>query len=103
MEKKYDLIGIANPGQDLVVELEALPRDVVSSRMYDCSFQGGGWVATALCAAGNLGAKTSFLGVIGDDVFGNLSACAEAGAFCAYLSVSLLSILTFMYGLRPYR
>lgn len=71
-EKTIDLIGIANPGQDLVVELENLPRDVVSSRMYDCSFQGGGWVATALCAAGNLGAKTSFLGVIGDDVFGNL-------------------------------
>ena len=72
MEKKYDIIGIATPGQDLVVELENLPRDVVSSRMYDCSFQGGGWVATALCAAGNLGAKTSFLGVIGDDLLGNL-------------------------------
>ncbi len=72
MGKKYDIIGIANPGQDLVVELETLPRDVVSSKMYDCSFQGGGWVATAVCAAGNLGMKTAFLGVIGDDLFGKL-------------------------------
>lgn len=68
MEKKYDLIGVANPGQDLVVELEEMPT-VVSSKMHDCCFQGGGWVATAMCAAGMLGAKTSFLGVIGDDIF----------------------------------
>lgn len=72
-DKQYDIIGIANPGQDLVIELEKLP-EVVSSKMYDCSFQGGGWVATALCAAGNLGAKTSFLGVIGDDLIGKLIA-----------------------------
>lgn len=69
---KYDIIGIGNPGQDMVVELEKIPYEEVSSRMYDCSFQGGGWVATALCAAGNLGANASFLGVIGDDVFGKM-------------------------------
>ena len=57
--KKYDIIGIGNPGQDMVVELEKIPYEEVSSRMYDCSFQGGGWVATALCAAGNLGAIVS--------------------------------------------
>ena len=60
MEKKYDIIGIANPGQDLVVELPEMPHNAVSSKMYDCSFQGGGWVATALCAAGSLGAKAAF-------------------------------------------
>ena len=70
--KKYDIIGIGNPGQDMVVELEKIPYEEVSSRMYDCSFQGGGWVATALCAAGNLGAKVSMLGVIGDDTFGKM-------------------------------
>ena len=70
--KKYDIIGIGNPGQDMVVELEKIPYEEVSSRMYDCSFQGGGWVATALCAAGNLGAKASMLGVIGDDTFGKM-------------------------------
>ncbi len=70
--KKYDIIGIGNPGQDMVVELEKIPYEEVSSRMYDCSFQGGGWVATALCAAGNLGAKVSMLGVIGDDSFGKM-------------------------------
>ncbi len=69
---KYDIIGIGNPGQDMVVELEKIPYEEVSSRMYDCSFQGGGWVATALCAAGNLGAKASFVGVIGDDIFGKM-------------------------------
>ncbi len=66
--KKYDIIGIGNPGQDLVVEVENMP-DEVSSKMYDCSFQGGGWVATAMSAAGTLGAKVSVLGVVGDDVF----------------------------------
>ena len=70
--KKYDIIGIGNPGQDMVVELEKIPYEEVSSRMYDCSFQGGGWVATALCAAGNLGAKVSMLGVIGDDSLGKM-------------------------------
>jgi len=70
--KKYDIIGIGNPGQDMIVELEKIPYEEVSSKMYDCSFQGGGWVATALCTAGNLGAKTSFLGVIGDDIFGKM-------------------------------
>ena len=37
--------------------------------MYECSFQGGGWVATAMCAAGMLGAKVSVLGIMGDDTF----------------------------------
>ena len=71
MEKKYDIIGLATPGQDLVVELEKMPQ-TVSRRMYDCCFQGGGWVATALCAAGNLGMRASFCGVIGDDIFGKM-------------------------------
>lgn len=73
MEKKYDIIGLATPGQDLVIELERIPREV-SSKMYDCCFQGGGWVATALCAAGNLGMRASFCGVVGDDVFGRMIA-----------------------------
>lgn len=71
MEKRFDIIGLATPGMDLVIEIEKIPRQV-SSKMYDCCFQGGGWVATALCAAGNLGMKTSFCGVIGDDIFGKM-------------------------------
>ena len=73
MEKQYDIIGLATPGQDLVIELEEMPR-AVSSKMYDCCFQGGGWVATALCAAGNLGMRASFCGVIGDDILGKMIA-----------------------------
>ena len=65
---KYDIIGIGNPIQDLVIELENMPCEV-SSKMYECSFQGGGWVATAMCAAGRLGARVSVLGVMGDDMF----------------------------------
>lgn len=72
MQKKYDIIGIGTPGLDFVVELERLPRNVVSSKMQDCCFQGGGWFATALCAAGNLGMRTSFMGMIGNDVFGKM-------------------------------
>lgn len=71
MEKKFDIIGLGTPGQDLVVELDKMP-ETVSSKMYDCCFQGGGWVATALCAAGNLGMRASFCGVIGDDIFGRM-------------------------------
>ena len=70
--KKYDIIGIGNPCQDMVAELEKIPAGEVSSKMYDCSFQGGGWVATAMCAAGNLGANVSVLGVIGDDIFAGM-------------------------------
>lgn len=71
MEKQFDIIGIANPVQDLAIELEKMPT-TVSEKMYDCCFQGGGWVATALCAAGNLGMKVSFCGIIGDDLFGKM-------------------------------
>ena len=46
MEKKYDIIGLATPGQDLVIELEKMPPEV-SRKMYDCFFKGGGWVENA--------------------------------------------------------
>ena len=73
MEKRFDIIGLGNPGQDLVIELQEMPKQV-SSKMYDCCFQGGGWVATALCAAGSLGMRASFCGVVGDDIFGRMIA-----------------------------
>lgn len=72
MDKKYDIIGIANPGQDMIVSLERLPATDERGRMLDYCFQGGGNVATAMAMAGTLGASCSLLGVAGDDIFGEM-------------------------------
>lgn len=70
MEKTLDLIGLANPMQDLLVDIDRLPVSNQNMRLKEYCFQGGGNVTTALAAAGMLGLKTSCIGVVGDDIFG---------------------------------
>lgn len=70
MKKNIDIIGIANPFLDLVIEIERLPKTNTNDKLYDYGFQGGGNVATALAACGVLGLRCAVLGVIGDDMAG---------------------------------
>lgn len=70
MEKTLDVIGLANPMQDLLVDLDKLPVTNQNMRLKEYCFQGGGNVTTALAAAGTLGLKASCVGVVGDDLFG---------------------------------
>lgn len=71
MEKRFDVVGIANPIQDLVVDLQKLPDSNVNMSMNDYCFQGGGNVATAMVASAMLGLKSAMIGVVGDDIFGH--------------------------------
>lgn len=66
-KRKTDIIGIANPMLDLVVEMEKLPETNTNHRLYEFFFQGGGNVTTALAACGMLGLNSSVIGVVGDD------------------------------------
>lgn len=65
-----DVIGFANPMQDLLVELDCLPKSNQNLAMREYCFQGGGNVPTALVACGMLGMKCAIVGVVGDDIFG---------------------------------
>lgn len=70
-EKTIDVVGLANPMQDLVVELEKLPKTNQNLVMNDYCFQGGGNVATAMVESAMLGLKSAIIGVVGDDIFGH--------------------------------
>jgi sugar/nucleoside kinase (ribokinase family) len=70
VEKTIDVIGFSNPMQDLLVELDRLPRSNQNLAMREYCFQGGGNVPTALVTCGMLGMKAAMLGVVGDDIFG---------------------------------
>ena len=68
VEKTIDVIGFSNPMQDLLVELDQLPRSNQNLAMREYCFQGGGNVPTALVTCGMLGMKAAMLGVVGDDI-----------------------------------
>ena len=70
MEKRYDAIGIESPCFDFPLNMNALPRPNVGSRLNDYSWQGGGKVSTGMIAAARLGAKCCQIGAVGDDIFG---------------------------------
>ena len=67
--KQFDIIGFENPYEDMIVEIDRLPKNNSKAYMRSMSFQGGGNVCTALAAASSLGAKCAIMGVIGDDLF----------------------------------
>ncbi len=70
--KKFDVIGVGYSAMDYfgVVDEYPPPADV-KMPMSEFIKQGGGPAATALVALSRLGAKTAFVGKMGDDEFGN--------------------------------
>lgn len=70
-EKKFDVIGIGDPYQDLLVEIDRLPEHNQKIRMHRWGFQGGGNVPTAMAMSGMLGLKTGVVSIVGDDMLGN--------------------------------
>lgn len=70
--KKFDVIGVGYSSVDYlgIVEEYPPPSDI-KMPMTQFIKQGGGPVATALVALSRLGAKTAFVGKMGDDEFGN--------------------------------
>lgn len=65
---KTEIIGIDDfPVVDLSISLCRLPETNGAVEARGQSWQGGGKVATALCAAGRLGASAGIIGIVGDD------------------------------------
>ena len=65
-----DIVGIGTPCIDMISVLDKLPTSNKGSSVRDFSRQGGGVVATALVAAARLGAKVSYIGVMGTCIHG---------------------------------
>ncbi len=71
--KKFDVIGVGLSAVDYLGIVDEYPPPADRKiRMSQFTIQGGGPVATALVALSRLGAKTAFVGKMGDDESGNL-------------------------------
>lgn len=70
-----DVVGIGITVVDYIVEVDALPRTDESIDALGHSWQGGGRAATALSAAGRLGARAGLIGTAGGDLYGQF--CIE--------------------------
>jgi sulfofructose kinase len=70
--KKFDVVGVGYSAVDYfgIVDKYPPPADI-KMPMIQFTKQGGGPVATALVALSRLGARTAFVGKMGDDEFGN--------------------------------
>jgi ribokinase len=66
MRKKFDLTGLGYCCLDHLCLLPRIPLDD-KTEIIESLIQGGGPAATAVCAAARLGAKTAFIGAVGDD------------------------------------
>ncbi len=69
MNKRFDVIGIGNCSIDLLGFVPSFPRSNTKNKMIKFIQQGGGPVATALVTLARLGARVSFVGKLGDDMF----------------------------------
>jgi len=73
MSKRFDVIGIGVYSVDFLGVLPSFPKPDSKNRMVRFTQQGGGLVATALVTLARLGAKVSFIGKFGDNVFSHLA------------------------------
>lgn len=73
--KKFDVVGIGCSAVDYLGVVDKMPINL-DAKIWMSQFtkQGGGLVATALVALSRLGAKTHFIGKVGDDDFGHFIA-----------------------------
>ena len=67
-----DIIGIGSTCYDVLMKIDRFPLEDTKQAVQEMMTQGGGLCATALVAASKLGVSTSFIGSIGDDVYGRL-------------------------------
>lgn len=68
--KLYDVVGLGYACIDYLGTVPHIPENNTKLDLGGLTIQGGGPVATALVALARLGARTLFLGKLGDDEFG---------------------------------
>lgn len=68
---KKDVVGIGMNFMDFAVHIDKLPTQKdEGARIQQTSWQGGGNVASAVAAVGQLGGTGSMIGIVGDDSYG---------------------------------
>ena len=67
MSNQWDILGLGVVAVDDLLYVDRFPRPNTKMRIHSKRRQGGGLTATALVAAARLGARTAFIGVLGDD------------------------------------
>lgn len=69
--KRFDVIGLGYSATDYLGIVPYMPELDTKLEMMEFSKQGGGPAATATVTAARLGARTAFIGQMGDDDFGD--------------------------------
>ena len=67
-----DIIAMGSVAMDYYLILDGLPRNDEKVRARSARFLPGGTMGNFACAAAKLGARTGFVGVVGNDAFGDL-------------------------------
>lgn len=71
--KKFDVVGMGMNAIDHLITVPSYPSEDTKTRMSGYEIQGGGQMGTGLTQLQRLGAKTKYLGKVGDDWQGELS------------------------------
>jgi ribokinase len=72
VKERFDVVGIGYSSVDYLGIVPHYPPDAdEKTELLEFSMQGGGPTATALVTLSRLGAKTAFIGKVGDDDFGD--------------------------------
>lgn len=67
-----EIVGIGASLLDTLMKAERYPKEDTKCPAFETMMQGGGPVATALVAAKKLGARTAYIGNVGDDTFAEM-------------------------------
>jgi len=83
------IVGIGHATVDVFGVVPRYPQRDTKTELVEYSKQGGGPVATALCAAAALGVQTTFVGKVGDDELGRyiLAGLREFGVDCEHVVI----------------
>ncbi len=87
MTRKNQIVGLGLTTLDVLIRLGDMPTWEQGARVDGFSFDGGGPVGTAMCAASRLGATVGFIGTAGNDQVADLKVelLAEYGVDISHL------------------
>lgn len=91
IEKKYDIVTIADLCVDLAMSGNIIPEFRQKEKIIDEYYlEMGGSCSIFACQAAKLGLKTAVIGIVGNDVFGELVVrrLRESGVDTSYIAVS---------------
>lgn len=97
------VVGIGAAVFDILMTVDAFPREDTKLRGLETKFQCGGPCATALVAISKLGESASFMGTVGDDMYGTFvkaemerygvdTSCVKVNPGLTFHSVVLLNV-----------